>query len=290
MTTSAMPSPDVPLDAIGLIAGNGQFPILFARAAKQRGVRVIATAMHGETEPALSNEVDAITWVRVGQLGKMIRAMKRAGIRHAAMAGGVRKTRLFGHAYPDLLGWRVLAQCVIRRDDGILRAIAGAFEQRGIRIVDSTLYMPDALTPVGVLTPRQPNAEQWRDLRYGMLIAREIGKLDIGQAVVVRDGTVLALEAIEGTDGCMLRAGALAHHRGGVVVKVAKPTQDMRFDVPAVGPQTITTMVAAGIDVLGLEAHRTLILEPETFMAAAIKHQRIVVGLDHGAGSDHGSA
>ena len=135
-------------ETIGLIAGNGSFPVLFARAAKGQGLRVVAVAMRGETEERIEAEVDAITWVRVGQLGKMIRAFGRAGVTRAAMAGGVRKSRLFSGARPDLLGLRVLTRVVVRRDDGMLRAVAREFERNGITIVDSTLYMPDALAPL----------------------------------------------------------------------------------------------------------------------------------------------
>lgn len=267
---------------IGLIAGNGQFPLLFARAARARGVRVVAVAMRGETEPAIEGEVDALTWVRVGQLGRMIRAFVRAGVGEAAMAGGVRKTRLFGHARPDWLGLRVLARCAVRRDDGMLRAVAAEFERRGVRIVDSTLFMPDALAPAGVLTQAQPSPRQWQDLHYGLGVARQIGRLDIGQTVVVKDGAVVALEAIEGTDACIRRAGDLTGQRGAVVVKVAKPVQDMRFDVPAVGLATLDCLQGAGAQVLGIEAGRTLMLEPNRLIGEANRRGLVVVGLPAG--------
>jgi DUF1009 family protein len=269
-----------PQESIGLIAGNGQFPLLFARAARQQGVRVVAVAMQGETEPSIAQEVDTLTWVRVGQLGKMIRAFARAGVRRAAMAGGVRKTRLFGGARPDFLGLRVLARCVIRRDDGMLRAVAAEFERQGITIVDSTLFMPDALAPQGVLTAGQPSPREWQDLRYGFGVAQHIGQLDIGQTVVVKDGAVVALEAIEGTDACIRRAGELTHRRGAVMVKVAKPVQDMRFDVPAIGPATLDSCEAAGVRVVGIEAGRTLMIEPERLIAEANRRNLVLVGLD----------
>lgn len=279
---TARPPNSVAEQTIGLIAGNGRFPILFARAAKAQGVRVVAVAMRGETDPSIEAEVDALTWVRVGQLGKMIRAFGGAGVQQAAMAGGVRKTRLFGGARPDWTGIKVLARCVLRQDDGMLRAVASEFEHHGIRIVDSTLYMPDALAPTGVLTRAQPSPREWHDLRYGLSIAREIGRLDIGQAVVVKDGAVVALEAMEGTDACIRRAAELAGRKGAVVVKIAKPIQDMRFDVPAVGLQTIHTMAEAGVRVLGIEAGRTLMIDPEAMLAAANQHDRVVVGLSDG--------
>lgn len=268
-------------DALGLIAGNGRFPVLFAKAARERGRRVVAVAMRGETDPAVESEVDAITWVRVGQLGQMIRAFKKAGVREAAMAGGVTKTRLFERARPDLLGWSILAKAAVRKDDGLLRAIAAEFEKRGVRIVESTLYLPDVLAPLGVLTERKPTAREGQDLRYGFHVAREIGKLDIGQTVAVKEGAVVALEAIEGTDACIRRAGKLTRHQGAVIVKVAKPVQDMRFDVPAIGPKTIDSMAQAGARCLGIEAGRTLLLEPERIIAEANARGLCIVGLSH---------
>ncbi len=178
--------------AIGLIAGNGTFPIFFARAAKKRGLKVIAVGMRGETLPAVESEVDSMTWTRVGQVGAMIRTFVKAGIREAAMAGGVRKTRLFERARPDFLAMKLLARAVVRRDDGMLRLLAAEFEKNGITIVDSTIFMPEALAPNGVLTRTRPSDREWLDLRYGLHVAREIGKLDIGQTVVVKDGAVVA--------------------------------------------------------------------------------------------------
>ena len=270
---------------IGLIAGNGQFPLLFARAAKARGVRVYAVAMVGETDRAIEAEADETHWVRVGQLGRMIKLFKGARVLKAAMAGGVRKTRLFEGVRPDLTAVKILARCAVRRDDGMLRAIASEFEQHGIQIVDSTLYMPDCLAPAGVLTADKPSARELADLDYGLAIAREIGRLDIGQTVVVKDGAVVALEAIEGTDACIARAGELTGHEGAVVIKVAKPDQDMRFDVPAIGVRTIETLKHAGVRTLGVEAGRTLLLEPERLVSAADKAGIVIVGLTSG-GSD----
>ena len=271
---SAAPPP------IGLIAGNGDFPCLFARAARRAGVRVAAVGMLGETRPEVAAEVDSMGWVRVGQLGRMIRLLRRAGVREAAMAGGITKTRLFGRARLDWRGLRLLTRALVRRDDGMLRAIAAEFERDGICIIDSTRYMPDALCPVGLLTGREPSAQAWRDLHYGYRLAREFGKLDVGQTVVVKAGAVLALEAIEGTDACIRRAGALSGGDGAVVVKVAKPSQDMRFDVPVVGLTTLDSLTAAGVRVLGLEAGRTLLLAPEALLQAATKRGISIVGLD----------
>lgn len=266
-------------ERIGLIAGNGDFPGLFARAARAQGLQVFAVAMRGETREALRAEVDGMAWFRVGQLGGMIAALRRFGVQHAAMAGGIDKRRLFQTARPDWLGLQLLWRMSRRRDDGLLRGIAGLFEARGIRIVDSTLYMPDALAPAGVLTRKQPSAQQQRDFAYGLEVARALGALDIGQTVVVRDGAVVAMEAIEGTDACIARGGALCNGQNATVVKVAKPLQDMRFDVPSIGPVTMATLHQAGVRALGIEAGRTLMLDPQACIEAADRLGICVVGL-----------
>lgn len=265
---------------VGLIAGNGVFPQLFAKAAKEQGVTVVAVAMRGETEPAIEDCVDQLTWVRVGQIGKMIKCLKQAGVTQAAMAGGVRKTRLFDGVRPDLTAVRLLATCALRRDDGMLRALAAEYEKNGIEIIDSTRFMPEALAPAGVLTDLSPSEAIWDDLSYGLTVAREIGKLDIGQTVIVREGAVIALEAIEGTDACIQRAGKLTGYQGGVMVKVAKPEQDMRFDVPAIGVQTIKSLSQAGITALGVEAGRTLLLDPQAIVELANIRKITIVGLE----------
>jgi hypothetical protein len=171
----------------------------------------------------------------------------------------------------------VLGRVLLRRDDSLLRAIASEFERRSISIIDSTVVMPEALAPEGVLTRRRPTEVEERDLRFGLEIAHAIGRLDIGQTVVVKEGVVVALEAIEGTDACIRRGATLAP--GAVVVKAAKPNQDLRFDVPAVGPLTITTMREAGARVLGVEAGRTLMLQCETMLDEADRVGLCVVGL-----------
>ena len=266
-------------DSVGLIAGNGQFPILFAQAASLKGIRVVAVGMDGETDRALSDHVDTCTFVKVGQLGKMIRIFQKASISQAAMAGGVRKTRLFSGARPDWTTVKLLAQTKLRKDDGMLRAIAREFENSGIEIIDSTLFMPECLAPEGVLAGRQLNEQESADLAYGYQIAQKIGELDIGQTVAVKEGAVIALEAIEGTDACIARAGQLTNNKGCVVVKVAKPQQDMRFDVPAIGIKTIENLHAAGIRILGIEAHRTLLLEPQKTIDKAESMGVTIVGL-----------
>ena len=271
-----------PSDAVGLIAGNGQFPLLFAQAAKEQGVRVVAVAMEGETNPEIANHVDVCSFVKVGQLGRMIKFFHKHSITQAAMAGGVRKTRLFEGARPDLTAVKLLAQSALKQDDGMLRAIAREFESKGITIIDSTLYMPECLAPAGLLTSNAIDSKTESELSYGYEVARKIGELDIGQTVIVKGGAVVALEAIEGTDACIERAGNLTQQSGAVAVKIAKPDQDMRFDVPAIGITTIENLSRAGIKVLGVEAGRTLFLEPQKIIQRADELGVTIVGLTPG--------
>ena len=266
------------MERIGLIAGNGSFPLLFARTARGEGVGVVAVAHEGETDPALAGEVDACTWIKVGQLDTIIRTFRDAGVRRAVMAGGIRKAALLEHFAPDERAQRFLARLTQWSDDVLLRGVAEELEGEGIAVVESTLFLASILTPEGALTAREPDAAQWADIRHGLAAAKGIGAWDIGQTVVVKSRMVLAVEALEGTDDTLRRGGALG--RGGAVaVKVSKPSQDLRFDVPAVGPATIAVCRDAGIAVLALEAGRTLLLERERLLADAAAAELIVVGV-----------
>jgi DUF1009 family protein len=257
-----------PIEKIGLIAGNGNFPIVFARAAKQKGMQVIAVAHEGETLPELAQWVDGLYWIKVGQLGKLIKIFKEHEVRDVLMAGGIKKTRLFGGAVPDLRGLALLARMVSRKDDSLLRAVAEELESEGIIVRESTLYLDSILATPGVLTKRQPTKDEQQDIEYGWQLAKEIGRLDIGQTVVVKDQAVLAVEAIEGTDEAIRRGGLLCG-RGAVVVKVCKPQQDLRFDLPAVGTQTITTMIQVKASCLALEAGKTILIDREAVVRDA---------------------
>jgi hypothetical protein len=266
------------MERIGLIAGNGTFPLLFARTARTQGVAVVAVAHEGETDPALAGEVEACTWIKVGQLDAIIRAFQAAGVRRAVMAGGIRKAALLEHFAPDERAQRFLARLTQWSDDVLLRGVAEELASEGIAVVESTLFLASILAPAGPLTPRQPSAAQWADIRYGLAAAKGLGAWDIGQTVVVKSGMVLAVEALEGTDETLRRGGALG--RGGAVaVKVSKPAQDLRFDVPAVGPATVAVCRAAGIAVLALEAGRTLLLEREQLLADARAADLVITGV-----------
>jgi hypothetical protein len=263
---------------IGLIAGKSQFPLLFARAAREHGARVIAVAHRGETDPALAGLVDEIHWIYVGQLGKMLRIFKTAGVLRAVMAGGISRGRLFREFRPDWRALSVVRRAGAGRDDRLLQAVAAEFESEGITIAPSTLFLDDLLAPAGKLGKRAPSRAELQDLDFGCRIAQEIGRLDIGQTVVVRRQVVVALEAVEGTDECIRRAGALAGP-GTVVVKMSKPGQDLRFDVPAVGPDTIRAMAEAQATVLAIEAGKTLTFDRPLMLAAADRHKIAVWGV-----------
>jgi DUF1009 family protein len=261
---------------IGLIAGNGRFPLLVAQAARAEGKRIVAVAHRGETQPELASGVEAIHWIRLGELGKMIRIFRNEAVTQVIMAGGVDKKKLFSRARPDLKGLKLLARMSQRRDDLILRTLAEELEKEGLKVLPSTTLLPSLLAPAGVLTRRKPTEEEERDIAFGWLLAKELGKLDIGQCLVVRKGAVVAVEAIEGTDAAILRGGQLAREKA-VVIKVSKPTQDLRFDLPAVGEQTIQTMQEVKATVLAIEAQKTLIFDREATLALADRYRIAVV-------------
>ncbi len=229
---------------------------------------MVAVAHRGETSEDLVALVDELTWVRVGELGKLIRALRRAGVRRAVMAGGIGKPRHLSDIRPDLRGAAFLAKTRSLKDDVLLRGVAAELERDGIKVVESTLFLGRLVPRLGTLSRREPRASEWEDIRFGLQVAKDIGRWDIGQSVVVKRGTVLAVEGIEGTDAAVRRGGELG--RGDViVVKVSKPNQDLRFDVPAVGPTTIAVMREVGAVALALEAGRTIMLDRDELLAAA---------------------
>jgi UDP-2,3-diacylglucosamine hydrolase len=263
---------------LGIIAGSGKFPLLVARSAKKAGFRVVAVAHAGETDPVLENETDSIAWIRLGQLGKLIRSLKKQGVQQAVMAGGIKKERMFENVLPDLKGLSLLSRLAIFHDDDILRAVARELEKEGIEIVSSTTHVPELVAPPGILTMRKPSKNEKEDMAFGWRIAKELGRLDVGQCVVVRRKTVLALEAIEGTDETILRGGRLAREKA-VVVKVSKPKQDLRFDVPTIGVGTILSMMEAKASVLAVEAGKTLVFDRDEAIALADRERIAIVSL-----------
>jgi DUF1009 family protein len=273
-------------ERIGLIAGYGKFPILFAQNARKDGVRVVGFGIRHEAFPELEQHVEKLHWVGVAQVGRLIRLLKSEGIRRAVMAGKVRKTVMFApfrilRLMPDLRTLRLWFRRVKdRRDDTLLGAVADELASEGIRLESSLLFCRDLLAAEGLLAGPPPSAEEAGDIRFGWKLAKAMGGLDVGQSVSVKERAVLAVEAIEGTDAAILRAGALGR-AGFTVVKVSKPGQDVRFDVPAVGPDTVRTMALAGARILALEAGSTLMLGVEETLALAEKQGITVVGLRH---------
>jgi UDP-2,3-diacylglucosamine hydrolase len=263
---------------IGLIAGNGSLPGLFARAAHARGLEVVAVAHRGETDEALATQVDALHWVRVGQVARMQRLLLQAGVKEAVLAGGFRRMRALSQLRPDAGLLRVVSRLRSIRDDALLRAVAVDFEAHGIRIVSAASYLTELLAPVGHLAGPALDAIAERDVALGSEVAEALGRADVGQTVVVKDGHVLAVEAVEGTDACIRRGAALGG-KGVVVVKRLKPGQDERFDLPAVGPKTLEVMVEVRARVLAVEAGKTLLLEAEKLLGAAEKSGITLVGL-----------
>jgi DUF1009 family protein len=255
-------------ERIGLIAGNGRFPLLFAEAARRAGVEVVAVAHQSETPDEIVNLVAQLTWVRVGELGKIIRVLKQAGVQRAVMAGGIRKPRQLSDFRPDFRGAAFIAKTRSLRDDVLLRGVAAELEHDGIVVVESTLFLGDLVPQVGTLTRKGPRTREWEDIRFGLQVARDIGRWEIGQSVVVKRRTVIAVEGLEGTDVAIRRGGELGR-AGVVVVKVSKPGQDLRFDVPAVGLTTIDVMREVGARVLALEAGRTIMIDREEVVRAA---------------------
>ena len=268
----------MPGEAIGLIAGNGRFPIIFAENARKLGYIVSAVAHMGETAPELQQVVDHIHWIRIGQLNKLIRVLKGDGVCQAVMLGGIKKTHVFSDVRPDLRAIALFARLQVWKDDGILRAIAEEIESEGIQIRESTFGLYNILVPFGELSNRQLTKKERDDINFGWAIAKEIGQLDIGQCVVVKDRMVVAIEAVEGTDETIRRGGALAR-KGGVVIKRSKPQQDLRFDLPAIGPRTIEVMQEVKASVLAVEAEKTIVLDREDMLERANRAGIAVIGL-----------
>ena len=265
-------------ERIGLIAGNGRFPIIFADNARRLGYHVSAVAHEGETEPELAGHVDRIHWIKIGQLNKLIKAFKEDNVHQTVMLGGIKKTHMFTTLRPDFRTLALAARVALWKDDDILRELAKELEREGIAICESTFGLEGILVEEGTLTARTPSEKEWEDIRYGWEVAQEIGRLDIGQCVVIKDRVVVAVEAVEGTDGAIKRGGDLAKE-GAVVVKRSKPQQDLRFDLPTVGPRTIEVMASVKASVLAIEAGRTILLDREIMLDKARSARIAIVGI-----------
>jgi len=274
-----MDNPTPSLEAIGLIAGNGIYPETFATAARRAGVRrLVAAAFEGETQSALTGMMDATAWFRVGQLGKMIKFFKEQGITQAVMVGQIAPKNLFD-LRPDLRTLLMLARLKQRNAETLFGGIADELAKDGIALLLATTFLEHLMPQPGLVAGPKIKERRWEEARFGMRIAKESSRLDIGQTVVVKKGTVLAVEAFEGTNEAIKRGGQLG--RGdATMVKVSKPRQDMRFDVPVVGPDTIQTAAEAGVNVIAVEAGKTLILGMEEVVARCERLKVTLVAIE----------
>jgi UDP-2,3-diacylglucosamine hydrolase len=263
-------------ETLGIIAGNGVYPRLLAEAARRAGVkRIVAAAFTNETDERLAAIVDGIEWMRVGQLGKLISGFRDAGVAHAIMAGQIAPKNLFD-LRPDFKTLLLLARLKRRNAESIFAAIGDELAIAGITLLPATSFLDDCLAPSGLIAGRKLSRREEEDVAFGFEIARETSRLDIGQTVVVKNGTVLAVEAFEGTNEAIKRGGALGK-KDAIMVKVAKPTQDMRFDVPVIGVATIAIASEAHLRVIAIEAGRTLLLEKEVLIEDAARSNISIV-------------
>ena len=263
-----------PIESLGLIAGNRSLPLLFAKEARRQGVkRLVAVAFEGETDPALASLVDDIVWLRVGQLSKLISAFTDRDIKHCVMAGQIAPKNLFDYR-PDLRAITVIMRLKERNAHTIFGAIADELKRDGVELIEAIPWLKPLMPAVGFQLGPKLSQAQRADVEFGLRLAKEVSRLEIGQIVVVKNGTALAVEALEGTDKCLTRGGELAGPDGGAVaVKVARDKHDLRFDIPCLGPQTLEVCAAARISALAFEAGKSLLLEQETCERLASKHK-----------------
>ena len=275
----------------GLIAGNGRFPFMVVAGARRAGVALSVAAIREETDPSIEDEVERLIWVGIGQLGKMINFFKGEGVEKAIMAGQVKHVQIFSRAVPDARMLRMLLKLPRRNTNSLIGAVAAELASEGIDLIDSTFFLQDYLPSPGILTNRKPNAAERADVEYGLEIAREMAELDLGQTIVVRGKACVAIEAMEGTDETIRRAGELLGGGGQArkrlrltsgaltVLKLSKPDQDMRFDVPVIGVPTIETMIAAGATCLCISAGKTLMFDRDEMIAIANKHKLAILAV-----------
>jgi UDP-2,3-diacylglucosamine hydrolase len=253
----------------GLIAGNGRFPFLVLEAARSQGIDMVVAAIKEETSPDIERQARTVHWLSLGQLGKLIKTFKAEGVNKAIMAGQVKHKQIFSGILPDLKMMQVLASLATRNTDSLIGAVARVLEDEGIHLIESTLFLEPLLPRPGVLTKRPPSEDEQKDLEYGYKLARELGRLDVGQTVVVADAACVAVEAMEGTDAVIQRAASLANGRALRVVKLAKPNQDLRFDVPVIGIPTVEVLRRAGATAMAIEAGKTLMIDRDELLREA---------------------
>jgi len=253
----------------GLIAGNGRFPFLVLEAARSQGIDMVVAAIKEETSPDIERQARTVHWLSLGQLGKLIKTFKSEGVTKAIMAGQVKHKQIFSGILPDLKMMQVLASLATRNTDSLIGAVARVLEDEGIHLIESTLFLEPLLPRPGVLTKRPPSEDEQKDLEYGYKLARELGRLDVGQTVVVADAACVAVEAMEGTDAVIQRAASLANGRALRVVKLAKPNQDLRFDVPVIGIPTVEVLRRSGATAMAIEAGKTLMIDRDELLREA---------------------
>ena len=269
------------METLGLLAGIGHLPVDVAQSAKKLGYKVLAIAVVADTDPELPENADVFYTINVGKAGKILQTLKRHDVKNVTMIGKVTKEVLYknGAIIPDLTTIRLLSSLPDRKDDTIMNAIVKLIEDTGMHVMDQTVLIQPLLPEPGVLTRRKPTEQEWKDMQFGFRVAKELGRMDIGQTVVVKNQAVMALEAIEGTDACILRGGFLG--KGGVIVaKTAKPAQDNRFDMPSVGTTTLTSMIHAGATGIVIEAGRTLLVDRKRTLAMAEEKDITIVSMD----------
>ncbi len=266
-------------DRYAIIAGNGHFPFLVLDAARDQGIDPLVVAIKEEASPDLARSAASVHWLSLGEVSKVLELLSAERVNKVVLAGQVKHAQLFSSIQPDGLVRRVLKSMHRKNTDALIGAFVRMLEGRGIHVVDSTLFLKPLLTGAGPLTRRAPDASELADIEYGRDIAKKIAALDIGQTIVVADRACVAVEAMEGTDATIERAATLSNGRRLVVVKVSKPHQDMRFDVPVVGPKTIQVMRRAKASVLAVDAGKTLLFERERLLEAADQAGISVVGM-----------
>ncbi len=257
----------------GLIAGNGRFPFLVLQSARERGLDMVIAAIKEETFAEIESCGYPVHWLGLGELGKLIRLFRDSGVQKAIMAGQVKHVQIFGSSFPDLTMIRMLAGLKQKNTDSLIGGVAKILGESGISLLDSTAFLKPYLAVQGNLTRRRLNATEAADVEYGRPIAHRIASMDLGQTIVVRDCAVVAVEAMEGTDAVIARAGELVNRKNLTVIKVSKPKQDMRFDIPVVGLSTLETMIASGATALVVDAGRTLVFDREKFVQTADAHE-----------------
>jgi DUF1009 family protein len=263
----------------GLIAGNGRFPFLVLQSAREQNIDVVVAAIKEETSPEIEASGYPVHWLRLGELGKLIRVFRDSGVSKAIMAGQVKHVQIFGSSFPDLTMIRMLAGLKQRNTDSLIGGVARVLEEAGISLMDSTALLKPHLVSEGTLTRRGLSSSEKSNVDYGRPIAQQIAAMDIGQTLVVRDRAVVAVEAMEGTDAVIRRSGELANKKDLTVIKVGKPRQDMRFDIPVVGLSTLENMIASGATALVIDARRTLLFDREEFVIKADQQGIAVVAL-----------